>query len=89
MGKRLDGRHNEDASERQSCLASMCGGSEGVCLQGRQGLKVRLRVSPASLTAKPLSLPSCWPALRAQQEALIEPCCFIPSESFLEMGHIL
>lgn len=52
MGKRLDGRHNEDASERQSCLASMCGGSEGVCLRGRQGLKVMLRrVSPASLTA--------------------------------------
>ena len=61
MGKRLDGRHNEDASERQSCLASMCGGSEGVCLRGRQGLKVMLRrVSPASLTAALQCLLEGW-----------------------------
>ena len=50
MGRRLYCRHNEDASERQPCLASMCRGIEGVRLRGREGLKVRLRrVSPASL----------------------------------------
>lgn len=53
MDKRLYGRYNEDASERQSCLASICaeaGGSKGVCLRGRESLRVRLRrLSPASL----------------------------------------
>ena len=66
MGKRLYGRYNEDASERQSCLASICaeaGGSNGSLFAGKGEFKGEAEETESCLTPDCCSaVPAAWGA---------------------------